>query len=88
MNILCFDEQNHADRYTVVFIEDLDDETFFFISMNASPFDQQSAVFNSGELYKEWLEEHLPNKVAFEELPEDCRRMVFIEIAQWPETLQ
>lgn len=88
MNILCFDEREVIDRYTVVFIEDSDDEAFFFISMNALPFDEHSGICHSGELYKEWLEDHQGDKVELEELPEDCRRMVLLEIAEWPETLQ
>jgi hypothetical protein len=80
--IRCYDNGGEtADRYTVVYTGHYTQKTdrqFWFVNMNASPFHPQGIGMH-GE-HSEQIDRptysHLGKKITFDQLPEDCRKLV------------
>ena len=75
MNIRCYDNGGKTfDRYTVVYLDELEREprTFAARGMSAYPFHPQGF----GMMTSAMCGRHLGKRIAFEELPPDCQRLV------------
>lgn len=83
VNVRLYDNGVTGDRYTAVFAGDYAKlmEEFVYLSMNAYPFDPQGMGQHgfSDELIDEPNHSHLGKRIEFEELPEDCKKLVALE---------
>lgn len=82
--IRCYDKPTTADRYTVVFTKKActntrGDRWFMYLGMSAYPFHPQGIGMH-GESNHQPVDRptygHLGKKIKFEDLPEDCRKLV------------
>ena len=77
------DGGKHADRYTVVYIDSFTDHpllgrSYACVGMNDEPFHPQG-IGQHGEIYKPGR--HLGKRINFSDLPEDCQRLVLMDLA-------
>lgn len=74
-NVKCYDNGGEtADRYTAVYIDQPERQpgTFACVGMSAEPFHPQGFGQHSTAM----LGKHLGKRIAFADLPADCRRLV------------
>lgn len=82
--IACYDNGGKsADRYTVAYLEDVQDQPwvrgrkqYSCVGMSAEPFHPQGVGQHSTCM----LGRHLGKKIAFADLPEDCQRLVLRDL--------
>lgn len=74
MNVKCYDNGGKtADRYTVIYFDYPErNGSFAAVAMSAQPFHPQGF----GQHCTAMPGRHLGRHIAFEELPEDCQRLV------------
>ena len=75
MNIKCYDNGGKTcDRYTVVYLDCPENKprTYQCVGMSASPFHPQGFGQHSIAM----LGRHLGKRIKFEDLPEDCQKLV------------
>jgi hypothetical protein len=81
--ILCYDNGGKtADRYTVVYISEPERQpgTFAAVGMSASPFHPQGF----GQHCAAIPGKHLGKRIKFDELPEDCQKLVIRDLGLTP----
>lgn len=70
-----FDNPTYQDRYTVVY-DDGRPDRLVFVAMNSSPFDPVAGICKHGEVLREWLHTNRNSEILYEDLPEDCQKVV------------
>jgi len=80
--VRCYDHPDFSDRYTVVYLKTKRKDYYRnqiyygFVGMNDRPFHPQG-IGQHGECS---LGPHLGNQIAFDELPEDCQKLVMADL--------
>jgi hypothetical protein len=72
--IACYDDGKSIDRYTVVYLDQPETRpgTFAAVGMSGLPFHPQGI----GQHCTAMPGRHLGKRIKFQDLPEDCRRLV------------